>query len=143
MLEAKADLWTYPCDYRGIPTNLVTKKNGHLVMGAGVAKQAAERYPELPETWGEFTRALGGGVFVDDEFNLFAFPTKHHWREPSSLSLIEKSARELEWFALDPERSAKTFAMPRPGCGLGGLKWEEVRPLLVRLPDNVVILEAP
>ena len=34
----------------------------------------------------------------------------------------------------------RAFIMPRPGCGEGRLTWEQVRPLLVDLPDNCYVV---
>lgn len=56
------------------------------------------------------------------------FPTKRHWRAPSKLADIDAGLidlrRELE------DRAIASVAVPALGCGLGGLAWEDVRPLI-------------
>ena len=52
MREAFGDLWLIDADAKCITTNGFIKKNGEAVMGAGVAKEAAIKYPELPEKLG-------------------------------------------------------------------------------------------
>lgn len=42
-----------------IPTNGVLKSNGEAVMGAGLAKQAAQRFPTLPQLLGQAIRHTG------------------------------------------------------------------------------------
>jgi len=56
------------------------------------------------------------------------FPTKDHWRRPSRLEWIESG---LEFLLADVRQlSILSIAMPALGCGLGGLPWSEVRPLI-------------
>ncbi len=94
MREVMGDLWTVEADAIVIPCNWTTKRNGEAVMGAGVAKQAAERWPWLPVRLGE-TIQFAGGVSVrafptlPDGLWVVAFPTKGDWRRPSDLTLIE------------------------------------------------------
>lgn len=45
-----------------IPTNGVLKANGDAVMGAGLAKQAAQRFPTLPKLLGQAIRDTGNAV---------------------------------------------------------------------------------
>jgi hypothetical protein len=56
---------------------------------------------------------------------LFVFLLKKNWRDPSRLEYIESGLVELV-------RTYKglTMALPMLGCGLGGLDWVDVRPLL-------------
>ncbi len=58
------------------------------------------------------------------------FPTKRHWRERSRLDDIEKG---LQWVEQNYRREGiKSLAMPALGCGLGGLDWAVVGPLMAR-----------
>jgi O-acetyl-ADP-ribose deacetylase (regulator of RNase III) len=58
------------------------------------------------------------------------FPTKRHWREKSNLDDIEKG---LQWVRDNYKREKiQSLAIPALGCGLGGLNWREVGPLMCR-----------
>ena len=148
------DIWEYPAGYICLTTNGDVRKDGAAVMGRGVALQAKERFPGIEFAVGEEIRRCGNVLMVLDfidwrsstreEHNprLFViFPVKHHWREPADLGLIHESAMSLAELA--EEHPDKTFILGRPGCGNGGLTWDEVRPVLegVGLPDNVHIID--
>ena len=64
-------------------------------MGRGRARQAAERFPELPRKLASRISAEGNHVFYFPEYRLITFPVKHNWWEAADLGLIERSAREL------------------------------------------------
>lgn len=69
------------------------------------------------------------------------FPTKNHWREKSSISGIEEG---LRWVSSNYKKEGiRSLALPALGCGLGGLSWADVGPLMCRylahLDINVVI----
>lgn len=141
--------WSYqpntPAIALGITTNGMVKTNGHAVMGAGVAKGFVQRYPQLPVILGH--RLLEGGnqvhyLLAQGNTYLFSFPTKHHWHEPSDLTLIVNSATTLANWA---KRSNQcTFVLPTPGCGLGGLDWNMVTQAIAPLlPDNCWIVNYP
>lgn len=52
MKTKRGDIWK--CDgFKVIPTNRTIKPNCCAAMEAGLALQAAERYPELPKLYGE------------------------------------------------------------------------------------------
>lgn len=58
------------------------------------------------------------------------FPTKDHWREKADMKGIEKG---LELIVRDyEEMRIQSLAVPSLGCGLGGLNWKEVGPVLCR-----------
>lgn len=143
MREAVADLWSYHQDgaWIGITTNGMTRRDGSAVMGAGLAKQAALRFPTLPKLLGEALRQQGNHVMAWPEFRLVTFPTKHDWQRPSELALIERSAREL--LQVIRVQNLPTIVLPRPGCGLGQLEWDAVRPLLARLWDDRFVIVTP
>lgn len=127
--EVVGDLWDYPASVYVIPTNGFVKKGNprRAVMGAGLALQAATRYPNLPEVLGRCILGRGNHVY-GIAHNIVAFPTKNDWRDDASLELIEQSARELKELA--DKIGWPIVAMPRVGCGLGGLRWGHVKPVL-------------
>ena len=58
------------------------------------------------------------------------FPTKNHWRESSPLLGIEKG---LKWLVENYQtQGIESLALPALGCGLGGLSWQVVGPLMCK-----------
>lgn len=146
MLEAFGDLWEMQGDLYCILTNGVRNSRGENVMGGGVAKEAKDRYPGIPKAIGDsLSTGRFGFLYLGKWFDeqgvkreLAAFPTKTHWMSKSDLDLVVRSAQELMAFvrACEFER----VLLPRPGCGLGGLSWEdEVRPALAPILDDRVV----
>lgn len=109
------------------------------VMGAGLALAFKRRHPAH---FASYRRACAAGtlrpgtVHVDDlgagalPRYLIALPTKRHWRDPSHLGDVALSlralARELR------RRRISSVAIPKLGCGLGGLAWSAVHQVIVR-----------
>lgn len=144
MIELKGDIWSVDTKWVCIPTNGCLDKRGNAVMGAGLAAQAAKMNPRMKRPLGNLISNFGNNVYLfytDHKLGkkIVSFPTKDHWKDNSSLELIEKSAKQL--FVLQRERAPRTkVAIPRVGCGLGGLKWEDVKPVLEKeLPGNSFI----
>lgn len=148
MREVTADLWSFlgqPLGVIVIPTNGDLKSDESLVMGKGVAKVANGRFRGLSDRFGSRVKAYGNHVHLaywtgESGIQMFGtFPTKHHWSDTlADPALIRRSAGELADLA---EGTPKwTYYLPRPGCGAGGLEWKTVRPLLVELPANVVVV---
>ncbi len=119
--------------------------NGHLSMGGGQAREAAELFPTLPEVWGHILdkdspdniwKPLQYGFYNDGNPKLVAFPTMDKPGSPGDLKLIEESAKaltELVDCLLFPQK----VIVPRPGCGIGGLDYEvEVEPILAKYFDD-------
>ena len=73
------------------------------------------------------------------------FPTKKHWKGNSKLEDIRQGLSDLVRVVKHEEIGS--IAIPPLGCGLGGLRWEDVRPMIVEafssLPDTEVILYPP
>ncbi len=141
--EAKKDNPRY--DAFVCTTNMVVKKNGCLVMGAGIAKDFRDRFRNIDLDWGRRINdglhingfmvttahtSLGGKRIVD----LVAFPTKQHWKNDASPELIKQSALTLARTA--DILGWKSILMTRPGCGLGNLDWTDVKRLLDPILDN-------
>jgi len=133
MREVAGNLWDFDCTVRAIPTNGYLKLDGTVPMGAGLAQQAALRFPNLPEILGKCVASSGNHVHVL-RHDIVAFPTKNDWRQPSDLALIERSAHEL----LDKANLLqwKCVGLPRVGCGKGNLRWSQVRPVLEAVFGN-------
>lgn len=145
MKEIKGNLWDY---YRKrgyivcLTTNGTVKNNGEAVMGRGCALEATKRIPGIAKKLGEKIRVWGNETqWIDDDGYLLAFPVKHNWWEKADLELIKESAEYLKEIAEDRENEGMNFILPRPGCGNGKRTWEEVKPLLEDLPDNVLVID--
>lgn len=102
------------------------------VMGAGLALAARNASPQMYKAYKAacYSGKINiGRIALYDRFILF--PTKQHWRDPSQLSYIEDGMRSLVDHLVGlqeqrPSSSIITIALPKLGCGLGGLKWEDV-----------------
>lgn len=132
MKELKGDLWTSDHEYKIITTNGVVRNDGSLVMGKGVALEAALRFPEIPKILGEYVKTFGNVPMIFNNYKIITFPTKNHWIDKSDIKLIERSAVQI--YNLLPRET--TAAMTRPGCGNGGLKWDEVKPRIESILDD-------
>lgn len=143
MIEQVGNLWDFHAagGWVCITTNGFVTSKGCLIMGAGVAKEARDRYPGLDRRWGDITMRAGQGVILDPLTRLIAFPTKYHWRQPSDLTLIARSATQL--VKLAPDQPDKIY-LPRPGCGQGRLHWKDVKPVIEPiLTDDRFIVVTP
>jgi hypothetical protein len=123
-----------------IPTNGVLRQNHTAVMGAGLARQAAERFPGLEEALGGhiITRGNVPGVIHSGEFDIVSFPTKRDWRDDSDIELIERSARRVK--TLVRRENYSRVLVPKVGSGLGRLDWDAVRPVLEKHFDGATFL---
>lgn len=137
MKEITGNLWDYQVDGNiVITTNGAVNSRGECVMGRGTAAQAKVRYPHLPKLLG--TKIITSGNHVYSlTYGLYSFPVKHHWSDFADPELISRSAIEL----LNLVNDSQLIFLPRPGCGNGGLKWENVKPLLRCLDDRFTIVE--
>jgi hypothetical protein len=133
MKELKGNIWESGADVICVTTNGIVKSDGNAVMGAGIAKQAAEFYPPLPKYLANCILKHGNHVFIfpltsdviTNEPCIVTFPTKHDWRKDSFIELILQSCIELRTLANNHQW--KRIALPRVGCGRGGLVWSDVR----------------
>jgi O-acetyl-ADP-ribose deacetylase (regulator of RNase III) len=138
-----------PIDLLIIPTNSTLKKDGSLVMGAGVAKQANQRYRGVAQK--------AGGAIVSKrkqwgEYNFFVvsvnmgrvglLQTKINWKDPSPPELVKRSLQAL---AKHMRSNTETVAMPVVGAGLGGLERSSclsmIEEALREFGDRVVVCD--
>jgi len=137
MKEVTDDIWKYwdAGEWVCVTTNGIIKNDGTAVMGKGIAKQAADKFPGLPKQLAWKLDRFGNHVYAFLPYRIFTFPTKHDWRDPSKMELILRSCAELR------QMSAGKVYLPRPGCSNGGLDWNEVRPLVhAALPEDWFVL---
>lgn len=144
MIEIEGNIW----DYYGvdnfvvcIPVNSQRDSRGLAIMGAGLALEAKLKIKGIATELGLMLK-YGNDVHSLDQGRIRSFPTKYRWKENASLALIQESVYSL---GAEARGSPDTiFVMTRVGCGLGKLRWEEVKPILEQLPDNcwVVSYEA-
>ena len=123
------------------------------VMGRGLALQFKRRYPDAFLAYRracEAGRVQPGRMFMfDTGFDrprwIVHFPTKRHWRDRSAIGDIEAGLRGLAEAVT--RHGIPSIAIPPLGCGLGGLDWHAVRPLvahcLAGTPATVIVLEPP
>lgn len=143
MLLKQGNIWNDfdQLDYVCITTNAISKANGNLTMGAGVALDADKHNPKLKVEFGRQLRERGlfnkfyGLLLAEEKY--IAFQTKYHWKNDSPLELVARSTDMLRRLALRyPER---TFGLPYPGISNGKLNPKDVYPILKQLPDNVTV----
>lgn len=124
------------------------------VMGKGLASRAKYQFPDVYVFYQDLCRSkqlrMGRPYLykrevsldrqlADDsvplpEFNaskwFLLFPTKRHWRERSDIGHIDEG---LQWVVNHYKvEGIQSLAVPALGCGLGGLDWRDVGPLMVR-----------
>lgn len=117
---------------------LVNTVNTVGVMGKGIALQFKKAFPENYRAYKiacERGEVRLGKVFVHSTGKLIEnpkfilnFPTKEHWRSNARLVDIERGLRDLVDQVL--QLQVKSVAIPPLGCGLGGLQWSDVEPLI-------------
>lgn len=122
------------------------------IMGKGLASRAKYQFPDVYVVYQDVCRSkqLQMGKphiykresFVDSALAadstwlsnpnsnkwFLLFPTKKHWKEDSDIEGIKHG---LTWLQVNYEQEGiKSLAIPALGCGLGGLDWRDVGPLM-------------
>ena len=112
---------------------LVNTVNTKGVMGKGLALQFKRAFPDAFRDYDRACRAGEvevGRMHVVERLTspryIINFPTKKHWRGKSKLDYIEAGLADL--LRVVREREIESIAIPPLGCGLGGLRWEDVGP---------------
>jgi O-acetyl-ADP-ribose deacetylase (regulator of RNase III) len=133
---------------------LVNTVNCVGLMGKGIALQFKQAFPANFKAYEAACNSgdvVPGRMFIFDNGRLINpryvinFPTKRHWRGKSRIADIRSGLKEL---TADVRRlGVQSIAVPPLGCGLGGLDWREVRPMIEKafseLPGVRVLLFEP
>jgi hypothetical protein len=69
---------------------------------------------------------------------IFSFPTINNLVDGSSLTLIERSAQIMKNYA--DQMNLKQIILPRPGVGIGGLAWADVKPVIEKILDDRFVI---
>lgn len=117
--------------------SIVNTVNCVGAMGRGIALQFKNAWPENCKAYEAACarkEVQPGRMFIFETGQLTTpryivnFPTKRHWRGNSRIEDIESGlvalASEIK------TRGIRSIAIPPLGSGLGGLNWEDVRPLI-------------
>ncbi len=128
---------------------LVNTVNCVGVMGRGVALQFKNKFPANFRAYKaacDRGEVQPGRMLVYDIGTLsnpryiINFPTKRHWKGKSRIEDIESGLIALKTEITS--RGITSIALPPLGCGLGGLDWNEVRPLIERALGTIPGLRA-
>lgn len=121
IFDSKADALVCPVNCKG-------------VMGKGLALEFKLRFWDCSDVYESAcrTRSLRPGTLAAISYTpqkIIFFPTKDDWRKPSQLQYIVDG---LDFFVRHYEKwNIRSIAFPKLGCGLGGLDWNDVKPLMV------------
>jgi O-acetyl-ADP-ribose deacetylase (regulator of RNase III) len=129
------DLFESGCEGLVCPVNTKGK------MGKELALEFRNRYPAYFKDY-QWRCEVGdlkpGGVccYFHSFFKhkgptlIFSLATKDHWYNPSKLEWVESGCLSLVKLLNNQYRDIKSIAIPALGAGLGGLDWQQVKPLM-------------
>jgi O-acetyl-ADP-ribose deacetylase (regulator of RNase III) len=116
---------------------------GHF--GSGVAGAIKRKHPYVREQYLSLREHhLGTCQFVEYNDQIWVnahtqYSTGYDGKQYADLNAVAECLVEIDTYMR--ENNLSTIAMPKIGCGLGGLSWEEVGPLVdVILEDHEVVI---
>lgn len=123
IFDLRVDAITHGCNCEGY-------------MGAGIAKEFKERYSDMFREYQQYCKL---GMFKPGQVHFYRsldgskphvinIATQETRKSGAKIDYIRAGLKEIEknyqvW-------GLRTLAMPKIGCGLGGLKWDEVKTLI-------------
>lgn len=160
MKERKADLFETifedNVDAICITTNGQYTTDGRAAMGGGCAGVCAKLWPETALRLGKCLKNFGtnipfvigaldkDGKYLEPNMKMikerkfktliFSFPTIDNLMDGAKLQIIERSAQELK--ALVERFDLRGVVIGRPGAGIGGLRWVDVKTLIEPILDD-------
>ncbi|XP_060872633.1 ADP-ribose glycohydrolase OARD1-like [Metopolophium dirhodum] len=105
-------------------------------MSRGIALQLRRRFGQIQQLRQQ-EKSLEDVIFLCVEERIFYLITKlHSWQKPTYQSIFNCLQRLK---LLCEKKQITKLACPRIGCGLDGLKWEEIRKMLRYIFKNTTI----
>lgn len=115
--------------------NIVVPVNCVGVMGAGMALEAKNRIKGINRFYRDIPGPTPGSVVpyngASDYDEVFLAFTKGHWKYPSQKHTIIYCLRNLS--NICDRLKIATVGVPKLGCGLGNLDWEEMKLEFIRI----------
>lgn len=126
IVEYTGDLFTSQADALGHGVNVKG------AMGAGIALQFKNRFPDMYEEYAGF--CAGGAMIPGDVYVYYGDPIVFNI---ASQDFPGPNARP-SWLAIGLgnmyseiiDRNVSSVALPQIGCGIGGLDWKDVKGLI-------------
>lgn len=133
-MNPKKDMFLSGCQVLVNPVNCVG------AIGRGLAVQFRTKFPTMAKHYTEDCKRYklykpGDCIMYNENGTIIAnLATENHYRYGAKKEYIAKS---LENLRSHMEQAGYTsVAIPRIGCGLGGLDWNEIRPLILEKLAN-------
>lgn len=105
-------------------------------MGKGIAVEFRSRFPNMYAAYKK--RCTEGQFRLGDVFEwteagitVFNLGTQETWKTKADIQAIERATREMIRSA--EAAGVEKIGLPRIGAGLGGLPWETVRTVLMKI----------
>ena len=138
-MNSNNDIFQSGCEVICNPVNCVG------AMGKGLALQFKQKFPEMyieyrrdcMKQTGSYRRYKPGccNIYTTKNGQVIAnIATKNHWKDKAQLEWVQAGIRELH--EIMTALNYKSVAIPRLGCGLGGLNWNKVKPVILEETKN-------
>ena len=107
--------------------------------GKGIALQFKDKFPEMFEQYKALCKDNKynvGDVFqyqYKDGF-VYNLGTQKTWWDKAELEYIETSLHKM--LEMAENEGVKEIAMPAIGAGLGGISWDDIKPLISKVASN-------
>ena len=127
-----------------ITTNSFVKNNGELVMEKGLAKEAKEKFSDLPKKCGDMILGMNchmkfyGMMMISKYIGIFQ--VKYDWNDFANLEIIKNSTKMLD--KLSRRNQEYVFNLNFPGIGNGRLTYNQVFPIIKIMPNNVLVWQS-
>lgn len=143
MIERVGDLWKYheAGNVIIIPNCGTLKGDSSCVMGTGLARQAADRFPDLPYTIGRRFVKSGVAVYYLPRYRLIVFPVIEGLSQEAYVDSLRLGYGELKGL-MNKQGFTRVYS-PKIGCDPGSLTWGQVRRIMEEygLGDVITIID--